>query len=137
MMDRQSFLSAWETVPRGFRYHENKNGTGSFTLPALDALPFLQHAFSARVGGVSAGEAHYLNLSMTREKYEPRAVTEENYRIFCAGESIAPDSMVMDHYEHGATVLCVDRSDRGKGSSRPPLPRPLSPHRRRARPSKA
>ncbi len=122
MMDRQSFLSAWETVPRGFRYHENKNGTGSFTLPALDALPFLQHAFSARVGGVSAGEAHYLNLSMTREKYEPRAVTEENYRIFCAGEGVDPASMVMDNYAHGTTVLRVDHRDCGKGWNLPPLP---------------
>ena len=121
-MDTQAFLSAWEHIPRGFHYHENGNGTGSFTLPALDALPCVQNAFSARIGGVSAGDAQYLNLSMTREKYEPRAVTEENYRIFCAGESIAPDSMVMDHYEHGATVLCVDSGDCGKGWTRPPLP---------------
>lgn len=121
-MHKQAFTSAWEEIPRGFRYHENTNGTGSFTLPAFDALPCVRHAFSARVGGVSAGEAKYLNLSMTREKYEPRAVTEENYRIFCAGEGIAPASMVMDNYEHGTTVLRVDRLDCGKGWTLPPLP---------------
>lgn len=121
-MDTQTFLSAWEHIPRGFHYHENANGTGCFTLPAFDALSGMQNAFSARVGGVSAGSAKYLNLSMTREKYEPRAVTEENYRIFCAGEGIDPSSMVMDNYEHGATVLRVDRSDCGKGWTRPPLP---------------
>ena len=119
-MRKQDFRSAWESIPRGFHYHENANKTGSFTLPAFDATPGVYHAFSARVGGVSANGL--LNLSMTREKYEPRAVTEENYRIYCAGENADPSSMVMDNYAHGTTVLRVSGEDCGRGWTRPPLP---------------
>jgi len=39
----------------------------------------------------------------------------ENYRIFCRAAGIAFESMVMDNYEHGTTVLRVDRADAGKG----------------------
>lgn len=121
-MNRQEFASAWATLPRGFRYHENEGGTGSFTLPALDALPCVFHAFSARTGGVSEGERRLLNLSMTRERYEPHGLTVENYGVFCAAGGIDLGSMVMDNYAHGTTVLRVDRADCGRGWTREPLP---------------
>ena len=121
-MNRLDFLSAWASLPRGFRYHENANGTGSFTLPAFDAQRGLYHAFSARTGGVSEGEKRYLNLSMTRERYEPHTLTVQNYERFCAGEGIDADSMVMDNYAHGTTVLHVTRDDCGRGWTREQLP---------------
>ena len=121
-MDKQDFLSAWASIPRGFHDHENENGTGSFTLPAFDAQSGVYHAFSSRTGGISEGERRYLNLSMTRERYEPHDVTVQNYERFCQAEGIDPDSMVMDNYQHRTTVLPVTKVDCGRGWTREPLP---------------
>lgn len=121
-MDRNTFQSAWEQIPRGFGYHDNENGTGSFTLPNLSALPGIAHGFSARTGGVSTGAFASLNLSFSRADMEPREITMENHRIFCRGEGIPEESMVMDNYEHGTTVIPVDRADCGKGWTKDPLP---------------
>lgn len=121
-MDKRSFLAAWEQVRRGFRYHQTESGVGSYTLPGLAALSCVRHGFSARTGGVSTGRMASLNLSFSREGYEPREVTMQNYRIFCAAEGIPEESMVMDTYEHGTTVFCVDRNDCKKGWTEPSLP---------------
>ena len=122
MINRNAFRSAWEQVPRGFAYHETESGVGSYTLPNLSALPCVRHGFSARTGGVSTGALASLNLSFSREGSEPRETTMQNYRIFCDAEQIPETSMVMDNYEHGTTVLRVDRRDCGKGWTLPPLP---------------
>ena len=120
-MNKEEFLSSWQLIRRGYGYHENDSGVGSFTLPAFTEMPWLAHGFSARTGGISTGHLSSLNLSFTREE-EPREITMENYRIFCEAEGIPVESMVMDAYEHGTTVLRVDRNDLGKGYTFPPLP---------------
>lgn len=120
-MDKEFFCSEWAKVRFGYDYHENENHVGSFTFPAFAAFPWLRHGFSARTGGLSTGSLSSLNLSFTREE-EPRETTMQNYRIFCEAEGIPVESMVMDAYEHGTTVLPVDSRDCGKGYTLPPLP---------------
>jgi len=120
-MDRNEFLTAWAKIGRGANYHENAQRVGSFTLPSFENMPWLSHGFSARTGGLSTGHLSSLNLSFTREE-EPRAITMENYRIFCEAEDIPVESMVMDTYEHGTVVRRVDRTDCGKGYTLPSLP---------------
>lgn len=120
-MTENEFLSAWKKVTFGYGYHETETHVGSFTIPAFEKQPWLAHGFSARTGGISEAHLSSLNLSFTREE-EPRSTTMENYRIYCAAEGIPVESMVMDAYEHGTTVLCVDRKDCGKGYSRESLP---------------
>ena len=46
----------------------------------------------------------------------------ENYRIFCNAAGIPLDGIVLDTYEHGTTVLCVNRFDSRRGYDRDPLP---------------
>ena len=104
---------------RSYDYRENL-GAGIFTIPALSAIPCIDHGFSARSGGVSTGPFESMNLSFTRETEQ--ANVAENYRRFCKAAGIPVESMVLDHYEHGTTVLKVDRADRGKGYDKPPLP---------------
>ena len=120
-MTKEQFLEGWAKVARGSGYHENDKQVGSFTIPAFSEQPWLAHGFSARTGGISEGHLWSLNMSFTREE-EPRAMTMENYRIFCEAEGIPVESMVMDSYEHGTTVRQVDRKDRGKGYDLPSLP---------------
>lgn len=121
MTSADRFIRAYSRVCCGYSYAENADGVGIFSLPALARLPGIRHGFSARTGGISVGCLSSLNLSFSRG-IEPREKTMENYRIFCAAAGIEEASMVMDTYEHGVTVRRVDRSDRGAGYTRPPLP---------------
>jgi YfiH family protein len=115
-----SFPAAWPLIQRGHAYHE-RNGIGFFTLPAFTDTGIVRHGCSTRTGGVSKGAYASLNLSFTRPD-EPRENVMENYRLFARATGIAWDSMVMDTFEHGVTVLAVDRSDAGAGYLLPPLP---------------
>lgn len=119
MKDAQQFLQQYRDIKRGasFRY---VNGVGIYTLPALTRLAGVEHGFTAKSGGVSEGYFASLNLSFTRP--EKRENVMENYRIFCRAAEIPFDTMVMDSYEHGTTVLKVDRTDAGKGYLLDPLP---------------
>jgi YfiH family protein len=111
-------LSFWR-VFRGAKFHYT-GGAGFYTSPALERLEGFDHGFTARGGGVSEGYFSSLNLSFSRP--ENRENVMENYRIFCRAAGIPFDSMVMDNYEHGTTVLRVDAADAGKGYLIDPLP---------------
>ncbi len=114
------FENAWGKISRGCSYIE-QSGVGWFSLPAFSAAGFVQHGLTARIGGVSQGGYASLNLSFTRPD-EPRENVMENHRIFAKAAGIPWDSMVMDRFEHGTTVLQVDRSNKGMGYLRPSLP---------------
>jgi len=119
MNEANQFLKQYQIMPRGakFRY---VGGVGIYTLPAIERLAGFDHGFTAKSGGVSEGCFASLNLSFTRP--ENRDNVMENYRIFCRAAEIPFESMVMDNYEHGTTVLKVDRTDAGKGYLTDPLP---------------
>lgn len=119
MKDPKTFLNQYEEMARGakFRYAD---GVGIYALPALEKLAGFDHGFTARSGGVSEGYFSSLNLSFTRP--ENRDNVMENYRIFCRAAEIPFETLVMDNYEHGTTVLKVDRTDAGKGYLVDPLP---------------
>ena len=51
------------------------NGIVYYTFPAFDAVPFVRHGFSTRLGGVSKGIYADMNLSYTRGD-DPAAVRE-------------------------------------------------------------
>ena len=106
------FLSEYAHLKRGAKLRF-VSGVGIYSLPALERLSGFDHGFSARGGGVSEGYFSSLNLSFTRP--ENRDNVMENYRIFCRATKIPFETMVMDNYEHGTTVLRVDRHDAGKG----------------------
>ncbi len=104
--------------PSGYTYTE-PDGVGMFRIDGLSAVPGIEHCFSARSGGVSTGPFESMNLSFTREAERENVV--RNYRLFCRAADIPAESLVLDSYEHGSTVRAVDRSDCGRGFTRPPL----------------
>ncbi|MEA4870082.1 MAG: peptidoglycan editing factor PgeF [Christensenella sp.] len=118
MMDT-AFLDQYQGLAREAKLRF-VSGVGIYSFPLLDRLAGFDHGFSARGGGVSEGYFSSLNLSFTRP--ENRDNVMENYRIFCRAAKIPYASMVMDNYEHGTTVLRVDRRDAGKGYLADPLP---------------
>lgn len=119
-MTKKQFWNLYRSIPRGYAYRELGNNVGVYRLPSFEACPQIEHGFTARTGGVSVGPYESLNLSYTRP--EQRENVDENYRIFTKAAGIRFEAMVMDSYEHGTTVLRVDRGDCGRGYLREPLP---------------
>ncbi len=119
MENTQRFLEQYHNMARGAKFRF-VNGVGIYTLPAIERLTCVDHGFTAKSGGVSEGYFASLNLSFSRP--EKRENVMENYAIFCRAVQIPFESMVMDNYEHGTTVLRVDRADAGKGYLLDPLP---------------
>ena len=94
-----------------------KDGVCFLTFPSFEALPFLRHAFSTRLGGVSENEFASLNLSFGRG--DPDENVRENYRRLCAAAGFAFDSLVSSSQVHGTAVRRVGRGNRGEGFTRP------------------
>ncbi|MCC8103159.1 MAG: peptidoglycan editing factor PgeF [Clostridiales bacterium] len=90
-----------------------KNGVLYFTFPAFDALPYLTHGFSSRIGGVSEHELAQMNLSFTRGD-DPERVRENFHRI-AAAIGFPYDRMVFSYQTHTTNVREVTENDCGKG----------------------
>lgn len=68
------------------------------------------HAFSTRIGGVSAGEFSTLNFGSNRGD-DPSAV-KENYRRWCALFDTAEDGCCVTRQVHGDVIKIVSSADR-------------------------
>ncbi|MCD7744182.1 MAG: peptidoglycan editing factor PgeF [Lachnospiraceae bacterium] len=90
-----------------------KDGVLYFTFPALDAMPFLIHGFSSRLGGVSENEFSSMNLSFTRGDKPERV--DENFHRIAAAVGFPYEDMVFSHQTHTTNVRVVTREDCGKG----------------------
>ncbi len=95
--------------------HE-QDGVLYYSFPALDAVPFVRHGFSTRLGGVSEGIYASMNLSFTRGD-DPAAVTENFHRI-CTAMGVQAENVVISAQTHTTNVRCVTAADRGRGITR-------------------
>lgn len=102
----------------GFLY-EKKGELGFYKARSL-LLPGLAHGFSTREGGVSEGPYASLNLHWSKDGLTPEVI--ENYRRFAQAAGLSYQDMAIVNHEHGATVLRLDASHRGRGFDAPPLP---------------
>lgn len=94
----------------------NKDGVVYYTFPAFDAVPFVRHGFSTRLGGVSTGTFDSMNLSFTRGD-DPQAV-RENFDRFCRAIGVDSENAVVSAQEHHTVIYNVTASDRGRGVTR-------------------
>lgn len=95
---------------------ENK-GVKFITYSIFNDIPFLYHASSTRIGGVSKGELGAMNFgAATRDMKENIA---ENYSIFCNATGIEKESIVISSQFHNANIKVCSKKDRGEGVCRP------------------
>lgn len=95
--------------------HE-KDGLVYYTFPAFDAVPFVRHGFSTRLGGVSEGTFASMNLSFTRGDSDDRV--RENFRRFCAAIGTDGRDVVISAQEHHTVIYNATAADRGRGVTR-------------------
>ncbi len=99
-------------VSSSLHAHE-KGGLLYYTFPAFDALPFVRHGFSTRLGGVSKGIYESMNLSFTRGDEE--AAVRENFRRFCTAMGVDARQVVVSAQTHTVNLYNATAADRGRG----------------------
>ncbi len=87
------------------------------TYNRLRDIPFINHAFSTRLGGVSKDVFASMNLSFGRG--DPEKNVTENYKRFCKAAGFEYDSLVASAQVHETVVRKVTAEDRGVGIYRP------------------
>ena len=105
------------SVPQSETLHAcTVNGVLYYTFPSMEALPFIRHGFSTRVGGVSEGIYATMNLGYRRGDDEDKVT--ENYRRM--GEALGVDyrNMVLSAQTHTTNLRRVTAEDRGRGITR-------------------
>lgn len=95
--------------------HE-KGGVAYYSFPSFDALPFVRHGFSTRLGGVSKGVYESMNLSFTRGDREEDV--RENFRRFCRAIGVEAEHVVVSAQEHHTAIYNAGKADRGRGVMR-------------------
>lgn len=89
------------------------NGIPLITFPVLERIPFIKHAFSTRLGGVSTGIYSSMNLNDDRGD-DPEAV-RENFNLVARALDTECSRMVLSDQAHTSNVRVVTEKDAGKG----------------------
>ena len=79
----------------------------------FDALPFITHGFTTRLGGVSEGIFSTMNLSFTRG--DDREKVLRNYGIIAEEIGYSVNDFVASDQTHTTNIRIVTKEDRGKG----------------------
>lgn len=96
-------------------FREVVGSTPYLEFPLLADSGVVRHAFSTRLGGVSAGCFSSLNLSFTRGDDE--AAVRENFRRMAAAVGVRIGDMVFSRQTHTTNVHVVTESDRGMNTA--------------------
>lgn len=87
------------------------------TYNSLSEIYFINHAFSTRLGGVSAGEFTSMNMAFNRGD-NPESVTE-NYKRICKSAGFDYDSLTASAQDHNTFVRAVTSENKGVGIYKP------------------
>ena len=90
-----------------------KDGVVYLTFPALEQFPFLRHAFSTRLGGVSQGCFASMNLGFGRG--DKRETVLRNYHIFCDAVGFDFNKLVASAQDHHTVIRRVSGEQAGIG----------------------
>ena len=95
-----------------------RNGeTVYLTFPSFTDVPFVRHAFSTRLGGISKNEFSSMNLAFGRGDSDENV--RENYRRFCRAAGFEVNSLVASAQDHHTVIRRVGRAQRGIGIWKP------------------
>lgn len=93
------------------------NALAYLTFDSLSELPFIRHAFSTRLGGVSTGEFNSMNMSFNRGDSDSNVT--ENYKRLCSAVGIEYESLVASAQDHHTVIRKVTSEDKGVGIFKP------------------
>lgn len=80
---------------------------------ALSKLPYIQHGFSTRLGGVSKGHLSGMNLGFGRDDNKENVI--KNHEIIAEAMGFEAKNIVCSDQTHTTNVRVVTKEDCGKG----------------------
>lgn len=95
----------------------HKGEVSFLTYNRLSEIPFIRHAFSTRLGGVSQGEFTSMNLSFGRGDSDENVT--ENYKRICKAAGFDYESLTASAQVHETIVRKVTAENRGVGIYKP------------------
>ncbi|MCI5602201.1 MAG: peptidoglycan editing factor PgeF [Lachnospiraceae bacterium] len=95
------------------KFNEDNSDLPLIRFESFEKIPFIEHGFTTRLGGVSKGIYSTLNLSFARGD-EEKAVLE-NYRIVGRKIGYDIDDFAASHQTHTTNIRIVSKEDKGKG----------------------
>ncbi|MDE7390485.1 MAG: peptidoglycan editing factor PgeF [Lachnospiraceae bacterium] len=94
-----------------------KDAVAYLTFKKLEEFPYIRHAFSTRMGGVSSGEFTSMNMSFNRGDNHENVT--ENYKRLCSAVGVGFDSLVASAQDHHTNVRRVSSAQKGIGIYKP------------------
>lgn len=94
-----------------------KDALAYLTFNELEEVPFIKHAFSTRLGGVSVGEFNSMNMSFNRGDDENNVT--ENYKRLCSAIGVDFKNLVASAQDHHTFVRRVTSAEKGIGIYKP------------------
>ena len=85
------------------------------TFPVLSEIPFINHGFSTRLGGVSTGHMTSMNLGYGGPTLDYPANILENFKLITDSMGIDPNTIVRSWQVHKTNIRIVTKEDCGKG----------------------
>lgn len=95
------------------KFNEDNSDLPLIRFESFEKIPFIEHGFTTRLGGVSKGIFSTLNLSFARGDEKENVL--ENYRIVARKIGYDIDDFVASHQTHTTNIRIVGKEDKGKG----------------------
>jgi len=95
------------------KFNEDNSDLPLIRFESFEKIPFIEHGFTTRLGGVSKGIYSTLNLSFARGDEKEDVL--ENYRIVGRKIGYDIDDFVASHQTHTTNIRIVSKEDKGKG----------------------
>lgn len=100
-----------EFCSKVMKLNENK-GVFYLAYNRLSEIPFINHAFTTRLGGVSKGIFESMNMSFEHDNFED---VTENYKIFCKAAGFNFEDLVASSQDHHTFVRVCTEKEKGIG----------------------
>ena len=102
----------WDENTKEHMEVKEKNGVVYLAYPAFEKFSWCCHGFSTRIGGVSQGVYHSMNLSFQRG--DKKEDVEENYRRISGAIGFDLERTVCSQQTHTVNIRKVREEDGGK-----------------------
>jgi len=90
-------------------YLENPDTVPLIRFRAFQEMPFVNAAFSTRIGGVSEGIFSEMNLGFGRGDSDENV--RKNYELFCESMGVPAASLVLSDQVHGTQIYTAGKED--------------------------
>lgn len=103
----------YKSIEVGANKHTASNGVVYFTMPNLEGIKGLKHAFTTRIGGVS--KPPYDTLNMGARDFEDSSIRKKNIELACEAAQLNASNIVAINHDHSVDVQVVTNDNAGEG----------------------